>query len=868
MSDQKSNMIMTVCPNCQKKYKILNALVGKIIACKNCSHSFTIKAVVQPPQLPDLCRLAMFEKMLQREQVDYAVASYQLLKKAGSTLKFDHFFLSCGVFDSAQKKRLETLMDKLQLRRLGGRFCTIAIEKGLITQAVADQVLAKQAQQFKEEQAMELVGDLLVNDGHITPKERNQILVQQKRLSQDLIGGEDTHSQPQPPAEAYNTNTATSSPPQSSADTPPSNADDNTSLQQESDVPSPHPSDSSSIDDDPVNSPSIKEEKATEKERREKGISDAPSSVDEAEGTSVIENGVGNGNIGDEVLDKTDDAPFTLRVTEDKTQAIIEIQAGKEMSVFLSDVKAALKESGIVHGVLEDGVIDHFIVLTADEPDTSPHSLIVAKGEPAQPGKSAELNCFFETDYLKAGAKKADGSIDFMDRGERPFVSSGDLLLEKRPMAPASPGKDVYGYPIEVDPVFDIPLRCGKGAALSEDKLSVTATENGEPHLSFDGKISVLSEQRITGNIGLKTGHVFFDGNVVVSNTVKSGAKVRCANLTAAAIEDAEIDTTGDIRVTGGITGATIRTQGRVFARFISKCRIDAYGDVTAEKEIIDSHIRTSGTCRVTGGSVISSEVKSKQGIESIGVGTETSSPCLLHIGCDDHLESEISEIQDQIMTLEKEMADSVKLKNQLDHENQGLDQKIVSLAHVQDRGQLELKGLEDRLAALVPVITDGIDPDTGETMDLSSSSFEDFTRQIKAYASGAVKRQALEMVNQIQILRKKVNTADSDVTVCFERQDQIANELEAMERQFEMTAKKIEILKFKKETLKKRFKKEKSQGELVARQEIFSGTVIKGKNCRWVVDTMLKNVTLKEVKIRDKETARERWEIVVRQNR
>ena len=841
MADQKSNMIMTVCPNCQKKYKILSSLTGKSIACKNCSQNFIVKAVAQPAQLPDLCRLALFEKMLSREQVDYAVASYHLLKKAGSTLKFNHFFLSCGVFDSAQRHRLEALMDKLELRRLGGEFIMIAVQKGFISQEVGDQVLAKQAQQFKKGEAMELAGDLLVNDGHITPEEQHEILVQQKRLSEELIGREDGPSQPQAPADIHNVN-------------------DNSFLQKDSDL-------QQEITDDDAFADAAGEAKDTKKNFAE-DVEVLPDSEvlkesEESEETSVCE----ASERPESDSSTSEDSPFTLQVTEDKTQAIIEIQEGRENDVTFADVKFALKDSGIVHGLLEDGMIDHFLFLTANEPDTSTHSLVVAEGEPAQPGKSAELNCFFETDYLKAGAKKADGSIDFMDRGERPFVSSGDLLLEKDPMMPASPGIDVFGYPIEVDQVFDIPLRCGKGALLSEDKLTVTATESGEPRLSFDGKISVLSEQRISGNIGLKTGHVFFDGNVVVSNTVKSGAKVRCANLTAAAIEDAEIDTTGDIRVTGGITGATIRTQGRVFAKFISKCHIDAYGDVTAEKEIIDSHINTSGICRVIGGSVISSEVKSKLGIETLSVGTETSSPCVLHIGCEEHLESIMSEIQDQIMTLKKEMTDSVKLKNKLNHESQVLDQKMVSLAHVQDRGQLELKGLEEQFSALIPAITDGADP--GENIkDLSLSSFDAFIEKIDACASSSVKRQALDMAKQIQTLREKVNAADRDVTACFERQDQIANELETTEQQFELAEKKIEILKYKKETLKKRFKKQKSQGELVARQVIFSGTVVKGKNCRWVVDAMLKNVTLKEIKVRDEESGRERWDIVVRQNR
>lgn len=827
-------------------------MVGKNIACKNCSQTFLIKGVSQTLQLRDICKVALFEKMVRREQVDYAVASYQLLKRAGSTLKFDHFFKSCGLFDASQRRRLEELMENLELRRLGCRFCTIAVKRGLITQEIADQALEKQARQFKEHQAMELVGDILVNCGHITPEEQHQILVQQKRLSEDLISGENMESQGDAAMESEGDAADPSKTPLQQDIEPEQKGSHDA---QTTDV------EEQSIDENPPFSQKNEDSMASvqsETVENSNDPDDANRSDMQGEQDALEPN----------PSEPAEDPAFSIRVTENKLQAFLEINLVKARSITLTEVKAAISDAGIVQGVCDDGVILHFVEMAQDEPDTSPTSLLIAEGVPADKGKNAELNCFFDTDYLKAGAEKEDGSIDFMDRGERPFVSKGELLAKKIPMLPSAHGIDLYGEIIEVDPVHDIPLRCGKGALFSEDKLSVTADEDGEPHLSFDGKISVLSEQHIAGNIGLKTGHVTFDGNVVVSNIVKSGAEVRCANLSAAAVEDAKIETTGDIRISGGMTGAVIRTQGRVFAKFISKCIIDAYGDVTAEKEIIDSTIKTNGTCRVILGNLISSEVKAKEGVESVGVGTETSPPCNLHVGCEEHLEGEIASIQDQLSQLKSEMAEATQRGNQLKREKDELEKKTVSLAHVQDRGQLEKKGLEDRLDRLLQAITgEKKNDDMEERPDLSSLSFEAFCDWIDRVSTGETKQKAVEIMQQIQTLQGRVKAAESEIASCFEREDHVDAGLKAAQERFDDAEKRIRILEYQKETLKKRFKKEKGREEVIVRKVIYSGTVIHGRHCRWVVDAPLKNVTLKEVIHRSEKGSPERWEILVRQN-
>ncbi|SLM29926.1 hypothetical protein MTBBW1_2030016 [Desulfamplus magnetovallimortis] len=950
MTEKNKTMILTVCPSCQKKYKVLAALIGKKLTCKSCSDVFEIKSRKSSPQIPDICRVAMFEKMVTKEQVEYAMCSFQLLGKAGSSISFDDFFVMCGLVSDEQMGILNERIESLKVRQLDNRFCTIAIKNRFITQEEADDALEKQARQFKDHQTMELIGDILVNDGAMTQEQQERVLASQKRMSAVFVSQDESQdesrdesqdesqdespdsapavdcegntnfdsscypepsspsnppsspepsSPPKPPSspESSSPSKPPSSPESSSPSKPPSSPESSSPSKPPS---SPEPSPPSKPPSSPEPSPPSKPPSSPESSSPSKPPSaPVPPSPSEPPFSSASKE---NKDCDKSRFDNTGDSgkilpAFRIQVAGDGLKALLQINRITDKIVTLDMVRSEMNAAKIAYGVVDDGVIELFLrkvskkillnkraALNSEHPKDNGASknddagikkeedpffeLVIARGLPAKSGKDAVVDYFFDTDYLKIGAKKKDGSIDFMDRGEIPFVSAGDLLAEKTPVEWPTQGVDVHGLPIEAQAVSDIPIRCGKGAAFSEDKLKVVAKAAGEPRVTYDGMISVLMEHKIAGNIGLKTGHVDFEGNIIVSDTVRSGFRVKCATLKAATIESADIETTGDVLVTGGITGATIRSQGRVVAKYIIKSDISAYGDVVAEKEILDSTIQTSGSCITKNGSMISSEIASKQGIESREIGTETSSPCILRVGGDDHLEKELASIRDETEACRERMEESVKNANQLKKENRELAEKIVAFAHVQDRGQLEISELKRKLDLLA---FSGQTAKGKESLDKRNilNSMDAVSENMKSAenveADNAKHGSAeSQIVYEIQKLNEKIQKASHDLEILFKREEAIQEELEAADRSYNDAKENIEVLKYKKKMILKTFRKNKGAAIIKARKAILPGTVITGNHTRKVVESRLGGVVLKETRLPQKDGEPEEWEFSV----
>lgn len=85
--------------------------------------------------------------------------------------------------------------------------------------------------------------------------------------------------------------------------------------------------------------------------------------------------------------------------------------------------------------------------------------------------------------------------------------------------------------------------------------------------LSFGGKLSVLPEIKIKGDVGYQTGHVIFEGNIIIEGAVQNDSRVKGGNITAAEVAGGIIESSGNIAVSGGITDAKIESRGQSFIK-------------------------------------------------------------------------------------------------------------------------------------------------------------------------------------------------------------------------------------------------------------------------------------------------------------
>ncbi|MBW1680614.1 MAG: DUF342 domain-containing protein [Deltaproteobacteria bacterium] len=384
-----------------------------------------------------------------------------------------------------------------------------------------------------------------------------------------------------------------------------------------------------------------------------------------------------------------------LVVSEDHMAVSLQLESIDPALVTIQKVKELLSSHQVEFGILPDDEIRHNL----EEAGEEPASILVAKGEEPRAGQDAKITYFFDTDPLKIGTLTRGGTIDFRDRGEIPHVVTGTLLAGKKPPVPGKPGRDVFSKVIPASKPKDVKLRCGKGASRSEDGLEVHAAMDGEPVVSPDGKISVLPNRKIQGDVDLKTGHVEFEGGIDVTGSVRDGFRVRGGRLAAHEILRADIRVSGDIVVRGGIIGATIRGDGNLKAKYVQNARILVLGDVAVEKEVLDSEIVTSGAFLMPAGTILNSRISAKKGVDAAQIGSNESKPCRLQVGIDEGALTQIRELEQRKKKNLEKRDKYMRAAGKLQDFASAMLPEITELAQVQDRGTLRRKELEETLA-------------------------------------------------------------------------------------------------------------------------------------------------------------------------
>ncbi len=497
-----------------------------------------------------------------------------------------------------------------------------------------------------------------------------------------------------------------------------------------------------------------------------------------------------------------------LQISRDFLDAFISKTEQFNPDIHVLDIKEALFERDIVNGIVVDEMIEGFIKSSGFKTQL----FKIAGGVKPVQGQDAKLEFFFNTDYLKAGGLDAEGNIDFKERGAIPHVEEGTVLAEKMPMVLARQGQNIYGDEIETLPGEDISLRFGKGAKLSEDGLKVLAEVRGYPKYSLSGVIFVHNEYTTSGDVDYETGHIDYDGNVNIKGCIKSGFKVRGADIKTIELDGGIVEAQGDVVVAGGINEGKIYARGNVFAKFIHNSEIICMGNVQVGKEIVDSTIESGGSCAIENGKLISSEVAAKMGVSARHIGTEMAGPSLIKVGQDGFTEKEIGKNNTKIHAVRENIGKVQVKKNTLKEQNAELQKQITKLAHVQDRSQLEQRELEAKMAA----------PENENCLG--------------------------ELKEQVTQLKANAQNAESNLDRCFEKSDAIEASIEKMDKEIVFWEVKIEDLTQEKKNLIEWAKENPGNALITCDGLIQPGTVICGKHSEMTVDTVIQRAKVREV--------------------
>ncbi|OGR11101.1 MAG: hypothetical protein A2097_08150 [Desulfobacula sp. GWF2_41_7] len=362
-----------------------------------------------------------------------------------------------------------------------------------------------------------------------------------------------------------------------------------------------------------------------------------------------------------------------LLVQNDALKAFMTKTKNFDNSMLLADLKFFLEKHGIIYGLVDDQSLEAFIK------DEKYHNAFFKTAEGLEPidGTDARVIYMFDRDYLKPGWLAEDGTIDFKERGEIPFVSSGDVLAEKIPPKEGKDGVSVYGDAIPRTNAMDISFVLGKGVRLSNDGLKIISEVNGNPKAKPSGEISVNDSYFIEGDVDYTTGHVKFDKNVYITGSIKNGFRVEAIDVVAKTIDGGIVKAQGDVFIQNGVTESVIEAKGNIKAGFMHRSKAACIGNMTIVKEVVDTEIILEGTFEMKQGRVFSSSITAKGGAKIYHIGSEKAAVSTITVGTSGYLEKELQNIDSAIERRQNLLETRTKEKNKIESELSVIREKL-----------------------------------------------------------------------------------------------------------------------------------------------------------------------------------------------
>lgn len=307
-----------------------------------------------------------------------------------------------------------------------------------------------------------------------------------------------------------------------------------------------------------------------------------------------------------QVLERVD-ASITVTIDADEmgcTAEIISALGGKHLSA--KAILNAAQAVGINKGFSKEELIK-LAQMAAKEPPGSIVKSQIAWGKNPINGQDSRIKPLVESaqNRILKPKEREDGSVDMRDLGDIICVKVGDPLAKKIPFTLGKRGYTVTGNPLEPVPGEDINLSVGEGTAISPKNENVlVSTQVGLPRIIENG-MEVDDVYQIK-NVDISTGHVEFEGSVIIAGDVCEGMKVSATGDISIGgfVESATITAGGDITIGSGIIGkkhdaegenirdihlsATIKAGGKVFAKYGQYAEISC-ADLRIETQLMHS---------------------------------------------------------------------------------------------------------------------------------------------------------------------------------------------------------------------------------------------------------------------------------------
>lgn len=405
--------------------------------------------------------------------------------------------------------------------------------------------------------------------------------------------------------------------------------------------------------------------------------------------------------------------PFSLKssvikveISQDGFSAYLYLELdGKGNPPRFEEIVERLKNTRVTYGVNVDKIQEML------RNSQFKQKQLIASGKKPVMGQDGRIEYYVETKPILKPKEKANGGVDHHELGYLVNVQKGQKLARLIPAIKGETGYTVTGIKINPANVREVVLPRGINTEFSKEEPHVLiASANGTVRESH-GKIDVLQEKVIQGDIDYSTGNLEAAGSLRITGTVKSGFKVKALGSIDifGNVEDAEVEADESIILHGGFMGSgkgLLRAQKDVRVKFITNQRIRAGNNIVVDHEAIHSTLDAGNEVIIEGAGILAGGITyAPKRLRVSVLGSETEIPTEVVAGFNPQLLEEVQLLDlhakekiDKIDKLKAEIFEKVKQHiDSKEEETPEFQTQIGNLKEVQKQLKTELDTISKR---------------------------------------------------------------------------------------------------------------------------------------------------------------------------
>ena len=247
---------------------------------------------------------------------------------------------------------------------------------------------------------------------------------------------------------------------------------------------------------------------------------------------------------------------YTYKLKDKQTYRHLALKAIKVEGEYpkkytVTEIKEILRVNKITEGIIYQKLIET-CVLGENE------NVLIAKGTSVIDDTASEVKILFEIREKNIIDENSKEDIDYKNIYSISNIEEGQVLAEIIPGEIGQDGRNVCGEILKKKTVRNRPIKIAEGCIIQGNKI--IATKTGRP-TSKNGVISVNNMYKIQ-DVDMKSGNVYFVGDVNISGNVKEGMMVKSGKLlTVERNVDLSTIIAGDgINIRGNVIKSTILT--------------------------------------------------------------------------------------------------------------------------------------------------------------------------------------------------------------------------------------------------------------------------------------------------------------------